>query len=79
MILKGDLKGFQENSETFFKSICHDLTPVNLKARRDKSYAHFLTNNSSGCQLGKPIQAKWLCNDEILNEKSHRIRRKVFS
>ena len=38
--LKGDLKGFQENSETFFKSICHDLTPVNLKARRDKSYAH---------------------------------------
>ena len=41
MILKGDLKGFQENSETFFKSICHDLTPANLKARRDKSYAHF--------------------------------------
>ena len=44
MILKGDLKGFQENSETFFKSICHDLTPANLKARRDKSYAHFFNN-----------------------------------
>ena len=41
MILKGDLKGFQENFETFLKSICHDLTPVNLRARRDKSHAHF--------------------------------------
>ena len=58
MILKGDLKGFQENFETFLKSICHDLTPVNLRARRDKSHAHFLTNNSSGCQRGKQIQAR---------------------
>ena len=55
MILKGDLKGFQENFETFLKSICHDLTPVNLRARRDKSHAHFLKNNSSDCQRGKQI------------------------
>ena len=55
MILKGDLKGFQENFETFLKSICHDLTPVNLRVRRDKSHAHFLTNNSSDCQRGKQI------------------------
>ena len=79
MLLKGDLKGFQENFETFLKSICHDLTPVNLRARRDKSHAHFLTNNSSGCQRVKQIQAKWLCNGEIFIEKSQRIRRKVFS
>ena len=58
MILKGDLKGFQENFKTFFKSICHNLTPVDLRPHRDKSHAHFLANNSSGCQRGKQIQAK---------------------
>ena len=48
----------KKTSKHFFKSICHNLTPVDLRAHRDKSHAHFLANNSSGCQRGKQIQAK---------------------
>lgn len=32
--IKGDLKSFQENVETFFISICHDLTPVNERVHK---------------------------------------------
>ena len=67
MILKGDLKSFQENFKTFFfKSVCHDLTLVNLRAHRDKSHAHFLTNNSSGCQHAN----KFKLNDSAMMKSS---------
>ena len=59
-------------------NVSHDLTPVNLRARRDKSHVHFLTNNSSGCQRGKQIQAKLLCNDEIFNKKVKGSKGKYF-
>ena len=38
---KGDLKGFQTNFETFFfyNYICHNMTPVDKKARKNKKNA----------------------------------------
>ena len=40
---KGDLKGFQTNFETlFYNYICHNMTPVDKKARKKKkTHAHF--------------------------------------
>ena len=36
---KGDSRGFQTNFETFLTSICHNLTPVNWRARKEKKCA----------------------------------------
>ena len=46
---KGDLKGFQINFETlFFTSICHNLSPANLRGRkRGKNACSFLKNSET--------------------------------